>query len=109
MKSGPCFITAPITLDKMGIINCMVLLVECVLKVPRATKVGALLCSGSPGGRCPPQVLLELLLPWPQPHRDSPGALWGGRYGPADSAISSFFFLINNDAIVSLKINPKGV
>lgn len=50
MKSGPCFITAPITLDKMGIINCMVLLLECVLKVPRATKVGALLCSGSPGG-----------------------------------------------------------
>lgn len=34
----------------MGIINCMVLLLECVLKVPRATKVGALLCFGSPGG-----------------------------------------------------------
>lgn len=54
MKSGPCFITAPITLDKMGIINCMVLLLECVLKVPRATKVGALLCSGSPGGAMSP-------------------------------------------------------
>lgn len=87
MKSGPCFITAPITLDKMGIINSMVLLLECVLNAPRATKLGALLCSGPLMEWCnPPQALL-INCP------NLTGTLWGGRCCPKDSTASFFFFI----------------
>lgn len=57
----------------------------------------------------PRQVLLELLLLWPQPHWDSPGTLWGGRCCPKGRAISFFFFLISNNVIISLKIDQKHV